>query len=152
MRIWAGLAVLCAFVPDAAAGFTMTFSADPHPGVHRETWLDSSIPARVRLVRIDLSSAEIALYATPQANRGTTTTAFSSVVSAAAAVNGDSFAVAGYTPTGLAMGALPMQTPAIWSGTADDGTSAVFDFHREPDINGGSHTAAEIVPPEVLVT
>ena len=146
------LAVVCALSSSAWAGFTMTLSTDPHPGVHRETWADSSIPARVRLIRIDLSSAEIALYATPQADRDNTTSAFSSIVQASVAVNGDSFSVSGYVPTGLAMGAVPMQTPAIWSGTADDAASAVFDFHREPDVNGGSHTAAEIVPPEVVVT
>ncbi len=146
------LAVLVTFVPDAAAGFTLTFSSDPHPGIHRETWTDTSIPAKVRLMQIDLTSQEIALYATPQADRGITTSAFSTLLGAQVAVNGDSFSVAGYVPTGLAMGALPNETPAIWSGTADDSISAVFDFHREPDINGGSHTAAEIVPPEVIVT
>ncbi len=152
VRVLAVLGVLCAFVPDAAAGFTNTLSTDPFPGIHRETWFDSSIPARLRLIRIDLSNAEIALYATPQADRGITTSAFYGLVAADVAVNGDSFSVAGYTPTGLAMGAVATQTPAIWSGTADDATSAVFDFHREPNINGGSHIAAEIVPPEVIVT
>jgi exopolysaccharide biosynthesis protein len=151
MRMWLAAAALCALTASAHAQFALTFSSDPHTGIHRETWTDTSIPARVRLMRVDLSSFEIALYATQQSDRGITTTAYSNLLSAAVAINGDSFAIAGYVPLGLALGAEPSSTPAAWSGTADDTTSAVFDFHLEPNINGGTHTSAEIIPPEVVV-
>jgi hypothetical protein len=136
------LALVCALATPAFAGFTMTFSADPHPGMHRETWTDSAIPARIRLVQIDLSSSEIAVYATPESDRGITTTEFATRKNAQLAINGDAFAVNGYVPRGLAMGA---SNP--WSQTSDDTTSSVFHFRRE-----GERTSAAIIPPEAVIT
>jgi len=143
--------VIAVAARDAAADFSLTFTADPHPGIHRETWTDMTIPAKVRLMQIDLSSQEIELLATEPAHAGITTSAYSTAVSAQVAINGDSFAV-DYTPRGLAMGTFPSQQPMSWPGTADDTYSGFIDFFRAPNDNGGSHTAAEIVAPEVVTT
>ena len=93
MRL-AGLAlVLCA--ARAGAAPVRTAQSDPHPGIHRETWVDSAIPARIELVRVDLTSSEIAVYATKQSDRGLTTSDFAARQGAQVAINGDAFAVAG---------------------------------------------------------
>ncbi|HUS32475.1 MAG TPA: phosphodiester glycosidase family protein [Kofleriaceae bacterium] len=136
------LALVCAFATPAFAGFTMTFSGDPHPGMHRETWTDNAIPARIRLVQIDLTSSEIAAYATQESDRGITTTEFATRKNAQLAINGDAFAVNGYVPRGLAMGA---SNP--WSQTADNTQTATFLFRRE-----GERTVADIIPPEAVIT
>jgi hypothetical protein len=125
----------------AYAGFTMTFSADPHPGIHRETWTDAAIPARIRLIQINLTSSEIAVYATPESDRGITTSEFATRKNAQVAINGDAFAVNGYVPRGLAMGA---SNP--WSQTQDDPASATFHFRRV-----GERTYADIIPPEAVI-
>ena len=143
--------MIAASARDASADFALTFMADPHPGIHRETWTDATIPAKVRLMRIDLSSQEIELLATEPAHAGITTSAYSTAVSAQVAINGDSFSV-DYTPRGLAMGTFPSQQPMSWPGTADDAYSGFIDFSRAPNDNGGSHTAAEIVAPEIVTT
>lgn len=140
--------VLCVASRDAAAGFDLTFQADPHAGIHRETWVDTAIPAKLRLVRVDLSSQEITLYATDPAHAGATTTAYASTIGAAIAINGDAFTVASFQPRGLAMGAPSGGAPVVWAGTADDGYSGYLDFSLVPNDNGGTHTFAEISPPE----
>jgi hypothetical protein len=140
MRL-AAVAVLVAAAPAAAAP-VRTAQSDPHPGIHRETWVDSAIPARVELVRVDLTSSEIAVYATKQSDRGLTTSEFAARATAQVAINGDAFAVAGYVPRGLAIGA---SDP--WPNTADDAASAVFHLARV-----GERTEAGIVPPEAITT
>jgi MYXO-CTERM domain-containing protein len=125
----------------ASAGFTMTYSGDPHPGMHRETWTDAAIPARIRIVQVDLTSSEIGVYATPESDRGIPTSQFATNKNAELAINGDAFAVNGYVPLGLAMG-----NGNPWSQTADDNTSAVFHFRRE-----GERTYASIIPPEAVI-
>src|SRR5690606_7208610 len=87
--------------PAAPAAPALTFSSDPYPGIHRETWTDAAIPARIHLVRVDLTSSEIALYATAESDRGVTTSEFASRKGAQLAINGDAFAVSGYVPRGL---------------------------------------------------
>src|SRR5690606_20415060 len=113
----------------------------PYPGIQRETWTDAAIPARIRVMRVDLTSSEIALYATAESDRGTTTTEFASRKGAQVAINGDAFAVNGYVPRGLAIGDF---NP--WSNTADDAASAVFHLRRV-----GERTYAGILPPETIV-
>src|SRR5690242_16614163 len=98
----------------AIAAPTMTSQSDPHPGIHLERWTDSAIPAKLVLVRIDLTSAEIGVYATNEADKGITTSAFASRITAQVAINGDAFAAIDYTPRGLALGD---STP--WTNTAD---------------------------------
>lgn len=141
--MWRVLAILLLAVPASAAP-TLIFSGDPHPGMHRETWMwnDSGINARIRLVRIDLTSSEIAVYATQESDRGITTSDYADRKNAQVAINGDAFAVNGYVPRGLAMGG---GNP--WSQTADDATSAVFHLRRV-----GERTYAGIIPPESVVT
>jgi exopolysaccharide biosynthesis protein len=133
--------VLALLATPARAGFDMTFQSDPYPGIHRETWTDAAIPARIRLIRVDLTSSEIALYATAEAERGTTTTDYAASAGAQVAVNGDAFAVNGYIPRGLAVG-----DSNSWSNTLDDTASSVFHLRRS-----GERTIAGIVPPESLV-
>jgi len=135
------LVLLCVLAGPASAQPMMTFSADPYPGIHRETWVDSAVPARIRLMRINLTSSEIAVYATQESDRGITTTDYAAKKNAQVAINGDAFAVNGYIPLGLAMGG---GNP--WSQTADDATSATFHFRR-----GGERTYADIIPPENII-
>jgi hypothetical protein len=137
------LATVMLLAAEASAAPTLVFQGNPYPGIYRETWQDNNpVPVRIRLLRIDLSSSEIALYATKESDRGITTSDYAARVGAQVAINGDSFQVNGYVPRGLAMGA---SNP--WSNTADDARSAVFHLRR-----AGERTIAGIVPPESIVT
>lgn len=118
-----------------------TSAVEKHPGIDYEVWEDTALPARIHLVRVDLSSAEIALYATKEEDRGITTGQYALTLDAQVAINGDSFAVAGYRPRGLAIG-----DSTAWTNTADDHASAVFHLRRV-----GERTVAAISPPEQLV-
>ena len=81
--------------------------SDPHPGIHREQLGRlPRCPRGSRWSRIDLTSAEIALYATKESDRGITTSEFATAINAQVAINGDAFAVANFAPRGLAMGEL----------------------------------------------
>jgi len=134
---------LLALAGTAAAAPSKQSESTPHPGIHRETWVDAAVPLVIQLVRIDLTSAEIGLYATKESDRGITTTAFSDRVGAQVAINGDAFSVAGpYRPRGLAIGD---STP--WTNTADTDQLALFHLRRV-----GERTVAEIEPPEVVST
>lgn len=135
------LLLLCASSAIAVAAPVMTSSVEKHPGIDYETWEDAAIPARIHLVRVDLTSAEIALYATKEAERGSTTGELALGLEAQVAINGDSFSVAGYRPRGLAIG-----DGAAWTNTADDASSAVFHLRRV-----GERTLAAISPPEQVV-
>lgn len=147
MRPWLAAAAVLALPASAAADFSQTAMGDPHPGIHRERWDDPTIPAIVRLVRVDLTSAEIQLVATKPDDRGKTVSDYSALKQAAVAINGDSFAVGGYQPTGLAIG-----EAMVWLGTSDDGSSAVFDFRRALTPTTGEYTIAEVVPTGLVVT
>ncbi|MBA3453418.1 MAG: phosphodiester glycosidase family protein, partial [Deltaproteobacteria bacterium] len=125
----------------AVAAPVRTMQSDPHPGIHLERWVDSAVPARIVVVEIDLTSAEIALYATKESDEGITTSGFATRKAAQVAINGDAFAVADYTPRGLAIGD---STP--WTNTADNAQLALFHLRRV-----GERTQAAIVPPELTV-
>jgi len=116
--------------------------SDPHPGIHYELWIDAAVPARIHLVRLNLSAQELVFYATKEADRGITTKAYAARRSAQVAINGDGFAVAGYRPRGLAAGDGIIDVKA-WSSTADDTASAVLHLRRD-----GEHTVATIEPPQ----
>ncbi len=139
MRTAALVLVVSATMADATP--TLQSQSDPHPGIHREVWVDSAIPARIHLIRIDLTSAEIAVYATKESDRGIKTTEFSDLINAQVAINGGPFEVAGFRPRGLAMG-----DSTLWSNTADDAVTGVLHFRRS-----GERTFAAIVPPETPV-
>lgn len=124
----------------AGAAPVRTSQSDPHPGIHVEHWLDSAAPAKLVLVRIDLTSAEIAVYATKESDRGITTSGFSDRIGAQVAINGDAFAIAGYTPRGLALGD---STP--WTNTHDTAALPLLHLRRV-----GERTVVAIEPPELV--
>lgn len=134
------LATLLLAASTAAAAPARTAQSDPHPGIHHETWVDAAVPAKISLVRIDLTSAEIAVYATKESDRGITTTGFSNRIAAQVAINGDAFAIAGYRPRGLAVGD---STP--WTNTADTAQLPLMHLRRV-----GERTVAVIEPPELV--
>ncbi len=125
----------------AQAAPTRTAQSDPYPGVHHETWVDAAIPARIHLVRVDLSAQELTLFATAEADRGQRTSQWASGAGVQVAINGDAFAIAGYVPTGLALGG-----GAAWSTSSDDASSGFLRFARV-----GERTVAAIVAPEQVV-
>lgn len=135
------LALVVGLAGTAVAAPTLTSQSDPHPGIHLERWTDAAIPAKVVLVRIDLTSAEIGVYATKEADKGITTSTFASRLGAQVAINGDAFAALDYTPRGLALGD---GTP--WTNTADTAALPLLHVRRV-----GERTSATIVPPEVVV-
>src|SRR6187551_4110343 len=98
--MWRALAILLLAAQAASAAPTMIFSGDPYPGIHRETWMwnDAGINARIRFVQINLTSSEIAVYATQESDRGITTSEYADRKNAQVAINGDAFAVNGYVP------------------------------------------------------
>ena len=55
--------------PERAAAATVTATTTPYPGIVHQEWTESSIPARLHVVRVDLSPAEITLEATTEADR-----------------------------------------------------------------------------------
>lgn len=135
------LAIVVGLAGSAAAAPTMTSQSDPHPGIHLERWTDAAIPAKLVLVRVDLTSAEIGVYATKEADKGITTSAYASRVMAQVAINGDAFAALDYTPRGLALG-----DSTMWTNTADTNVLPLMHLRRV-----GERTVATIVPPEIVV-
>lgn len=147
MKLASAAVLALAAEASAAPSLTLTFSSDPYPGIHRETWSDGNpaAPVQIRLMKIDLSSSEIALYATKEADRGLTTTDFAARAGAQVAINGDAFAVNGYRPRGLAMG-----DSSVWSNTADDARGAVFHLRRVGERTIAGILADGVVAPEDL--
>jgi hypothetical protein len=125
----------------AAAAPTLDDESDPYPGVHHQAWHDAAIPARMHVVRIDLSAAAITLFATAEAERGARPSAFAASQGAQVAINGDSFTPSDYAPAGLAVG-----DGAAWSGTADDDLEGFLRFARV-----GERTQAAISAPSDVV-
>lgn len=135
------LALLVLAGSTAAAAPVLATQSDPYPGIHVERWVDAAVPARIALVRIDLTSAEIGLYATKESDSGITTSGFAARLGVQVALNGDAFAVAGYRPRGLAIGD---STP--WTNTADTDQLPLLHLRRV-----GERTVAAIVPPEIVL-
>jgi hypothetical protein len=140
------VAFLALSTASAVAAPQKDSESDPHPGIHYELWIDAAVPARIHLVRLNLSAQELVFYATKEADRGITTKAYAARRSAQVAINGDGFAVAGYRPRGLAAGDGIIDVKA-WSSTADDTASAVLHLRRD-----GEHTVASIEPPQDVTT
>ncbi|MEJ7604265.1 MAG: phosphodiester glycosidase family protein [Kofleriaceae bacterium] len=140
------VALLVAATSPVVAAPVRDLATDPHPGIHYERWVDAGVPARIHLVRLDLSSAELALYATKEADRGLTTKQLATRRGAQVAINGDAFAVAGYRPRGLAAGDGVNDVKA-WSSTLDDAASSVLHLRRSAE-----RTLAVILPPEDVTT
>lgn len=133
--------LLVAHAASAFAAPTLSSQSDPYPGIHREIWVDSAVPARIHLLRIDLTSAELAVYATKESDSGLKTSELSDLLNAQVAVNGGPFQVAGFRPRGLAIG-----DSTAWTMTGDTPDWAVLHFRRS-----GERTVATIVPPETQV-
>lgn len=136
------IAFVLATVGVASAQPVITFSSDPYDGIHRETWKDASVPVTMRVIRIDLTSAQIELLATEPGQAGQTTSAYVMHEGAQIGIDGDMFDPSGYRPEGLAMGGM-----MSWPATADDMASATFHFARV-----GAHTQAGIEVPEQVDT
>jgi uncharacterized protein (TIGR03382 family) len=127
----------------AAAAPALDSESDPYPGVHRQEWHDGAIPARMHVVRVDLSAAELTLFATAEGERGTRSSVFAQAKGAQVAINGDSFTPSGYVPAGLAVG-----DGDAWSGTSDGELEGFLRFARV-----GERTRAAIsVPDDVVAT
>ncbi len=126
----------------AAAAPALVSQSDPHPGIHREHWTDATGPVQLDLIRIDLTSAEIALYATKESDKGITTSGLAERLGAQVAINGDAFAVAGYVPRGLAIG-----DSTQWANTQDTTELPVLHLRRV-----GERTIAAIAPPQDINT
>lgn len=134
----------------AALGAVPFVYAAPEPqppvqvnaGVVRQFWNDPAIPARIHLLRIDLTMKGIALYATPPGKKGRTTTSYAASVQAEVAINGDAFAALDFKPRGLAYG-----EGEAWVGTADSASTTLFHFRRV-----GERTFAFIEPPDDVKT
>jgi hypothetical protein len=134
------LAIVLGSTAVAVAQPVMTYSSDPHPGIHRETWKDVSVPVTIRLIRIDLTRAEIEVLATTPSEAGQKTSDYAAHVGAQVALDGDMFDPSGYRPEGLAMG-----NAIAWPNTQIDPASAMFHFARVAD-----HTDATIEPPQAI--
>ena len=119
----------------------------PYPGVTHEVYVEDSIPARIHVVVIDLSSQEIHPLATEPADRGLTVSEFAApggpggAARAHIAVNGDYFPAVSFQPAGLAMGG-----GTVWTDSADDDRAGFFRFDRNSDLNG-----ADFSPPGAVV-
>jgi hypothetical protein len=108
----------CLFAAAGTPAFAADVWTDPFPGIrylHRST----DEPKEIHALLIDLLRPEISLRATKNNEKGRTTTSFSNLVGAAAAVNGDFYNTDGsYDPVGLAIG-----DGVVWS---DDTTGQRF--------------------------
>jgi uncharacterized protein (TIGR03382 family) len=135
------LLIVCLLAAAASAAPVKQSEDDPHPGIHHELWVDAAVPARIHLARIDLTSAELSLYATAEIDHGIKTTTYAGRKVAQLAINGGAFQPAGYKPRGLAMGDMVM-----WgSAGPDDVSTYVLHFRRV-----GEHTVATILSSNVV--
>src|SRR5262245_35704802 len=112
MRAAVVCSILVATTPVAAGPVSQD---DPKPGIHHEEWVETSIPAKVHLIRLDLSSVELRLVATKEGDAGIKTSTYLTRRTATVAINGGPFSVAGYRPRGLAMG-----DGQMWADVHDD--------------------------------
>jgi len=127
----------------AHAAPVLESTTEPHEGIVVEQWVDASPtePLRLHLVRVNLTSAEIGVYATAEADKGITPAEYASRTGAQVVINGDAFSVSGWRPLGLAAA-----DGVPWTQTADDDHSAVLHFLR----SGDERTRATIEPPELI--
>ena len=125
----------------AARAAEVEATSTPYPGISHIVYSDIAIPARIHLIAIDLTSAEITLHATTEGERGQTPSAFSAQSGAQLVINGDYFSPLDFATAGLAMG-----EATLWSGSVDDDVSGFLRFDR----NGNSNHVT-ISPPEEVV-
>src|SRR5262245_59276597 len=141
MRSWVTLCSLSALLSGAAgtarAGYTKTVTT-PYPGVTHTVYVDASVPIRLHVVAVDVTSQEIHLSATMSADRGQTAGDWadckrgtSGCIPSDVVINGDLFTPSGYVPRGLAIGGAK-----AWADAAkDNATEGWFAFGRPGDLN-----------------
>jgi hypothetical protein len=141
--MWRSLFVLCLAlaIPGERAAWAqlqMTKQTTPYAGVVHQVWTDPSVPLKLHLVQIDITSQEIHLSATQSSERGHTTTDWANCVGGASgcapvdvAINGDLFTPLGFVPQGFAMGGAKAWTDAA----KDNATEGYFAFGRPGDQN-----------------
>jgi len=142
----------------AQAQLTLAKTTTPYAGVTHQLWTDASVPLRVHLVIIDLSSQEIHLSATQSSERGHTVTDWANCVGGASgctpvdvAINGDLFTPAGFVPQGFAMGGAKAWPDAAMANA----TEGYFAFGRPGDLNAvflSAPQAVEQPPPSLAAT
>ena len=140
LRFLAAAGILATSVGSARAA-DLVSSTTPYTGVTHLVYADSSIPARIHVVIVDLSSAEISLQATAESDRGHKVSEFSAISGAQVVINGDLFSPADFRPAGLAMGGA-----ALWTGSTDDDVSGFIGFDRN-----GNRSNVAISPPSDVV-
>lgn len=133
--------VIVASASAPAGAAVVESSSEPYPGTVYTVYQEASIPARIHVLEVDLTSSEISLHATEEANRGATASGYSAQSGAQMVINGDYFSPLDFSTAGLAMG-----NAAIWSDSADDGFSGFVRFDRT-----GVRTYVSISPPEDVV-
>src|SRR5262245_4971758 len=101
---WVPLLALVALDGLAHAAATESELDPPYAGVRHFLRVDPSVPFRAHIVEIELSSVELTLVATAEADRGLTTSAWAAREGVHIAVNGDLFDPFTFRPRGLAFG------------------------------------------------
>lgn len=128
--------------PVPAEAATLVATTNPYLGVTHLVFEEAAIPARIHLVVVDLSSAELSVSTTSESERGKKVSEYSASSGAQIVVNGDFFAPADFRPRGLAMGG----GAVLWSGSVDDAISGFMSVDRN-----GNRSHVTISPPEAIV-
>jgi hypothetical protein len=152
MRSWFTLCSISALLlvgaaRTARAGYTTTVTT-PYPGVTHTVYVDASVPVRVHVVEVDVTSQEIHLSSTMTADRGQTVSDWADCKRGTAGctpsdvvLNGDLFAPSGYVPRGLSIGGAKPWPDAA----SDDPVEGWFAFGRPGDINAVQLSAPSMV-------
>ena len=133
--------VLLAVLGGASHAAEVVATSAPYPGVTHVRYLEAGIPARLYVVVVDLTNAELTLFATTEGARGRTPSSYAAGAGTQIVINGDYYSPIDFATAGLAMG-----EAALWTGTTDDATSGFVRFDKNDNAN---HVA--ISPPEQVV-
>jgi hypothetical protein len=125
----------------SAIAATPAVEATPYPGVGYARYDLMSPTARIHVVSVDLSSSELELVATREADKGSTVSQFATASETQIVVNGNFFDPDGFAPVGLARGG-----GQTWGQSADDGQSGVAWFFKGP-----TRTELSLSPPEAVL-
>lgn len=129
-----------------AAAATRTATRTPWPGIVIETWDAPEASSKVHLIVVDLTSSELTVRVSGESEGGQTTVAVAAAHGAQVALNGDYFTPATGVPDGLAMSG-----GVVWTGSHDDGASAVLRLGRVAGRTDGLLiTADSVVAPADL--
>ena len=135
--------LVCALVSPIADAATRISTTVAYPGIDYEVWQQGGQrPTTIHVLRVDLSSAEITVIATPSADRGVTSTEYAAASGAQIVINGDLFDPAQFRPAGIARG-----DGITWEDSLDDGLSGFIAF-----VKTAQGTTATISPPADVVS